>query len=124
MTTVRSEFWGSGYALQGDKASTRTILERALRRKGMRKINELLATLIGVAAGQAALKQHSRVTGVAQVGDIGSGGQVPVEVVDDVNRVSAAADVTDLNLLLTTATAPTYVADASGNGGGAFTPGS
>jgi len=120
MTTVRSEFWGSGFALIYDKNPNRTHAERVFRRGGLRVINELLDTLIGAAAGGSASKTHSRIEAPSD-GDVG--GKRTIESVTDISRVTTAADVTDLKTLLTRATAPTYVADASGNGGAAFTPG-
>lgn len=86
-----------------------------MRRPGSRKQRELLLTLIGAAAGDAALETRKRV--LAGEWDNPTG-DIELETVNVVNRVTAAADVTALTAMLSRAPIPIYVEDASGNGGG------
>ncbi len=129
-TSVSSGLFGSSYSTIDGSNPRRTGVEQLFRKNGFRSINELLITLIGTAAGGAALKQVKKVNATQQLNSFGNGGLITIDTEDIINRVSTSADITDLNLLLTTATAPaTYVADASGNSdfavglGNAFTPG-
>lgn len=95
-------------------------LAKILRRNGARELNELMLTLNGAAAGEAALKQYSRVQFADDVGNpVAHGGARTIETVTVINRVSAAADETAIDGILNETFAPsTYIEDAAGNGGG------
>jgi len=96
----------------------RRKMTRVAKRKSMKVINELMRTLNGVVLGSTALATHTRVLG-AQVLQNDVGGVRPVETVDLVNRATDAADITQIEALLTEQRDPaTYPADLSGNGGG------
>lgn len=109
-------FWGNAndsYSLLNNRNPIRTQLERIFRRPSMKVINELWLTLDGAVAGDTASATHVRVQGVS---DAPIGGARPIETVTDISRVTVAGDITDLNLLMTKSTAPTYPGDLSGNG--------
>jgi hypothetical protein len=94
--TVKSGFWGSGYTLIKDRAPIERCAARVINRRGLKKEQELLQTLIGTTAGSAALSQYARKT--AATGQ--QGGAQTIETVDIVNRNSTAADVTQLKATL------------------------
>lgn len=102
------------------RPSFRGRVSRLMRknRNAMRVLNELMQTTIGAAAGSAAADSYKRVQGVQALNDVGSGGAVPIVTRTLIDRNSTAADVTELKKLFTDDSKPTYVVDASGNGGG------
>lgn len=112
-----NEYADGPHSLQVNIVPLRRKLTRVVKRKSMAVINELMRELNGATAGDAALAQHVRVTG-AQVLQTDAGGVRPIETVDLLNRVTAAADVTAIEAMLTEQRDPTYPVDASGNGGG------
>lgn len=108
------------YTLLVNKNPRRNNIRRTMNREGFRVVTELFDTLIGAAAGGAALATHSRVA--PETPGIGLGGLRPLEVITDINRVSTAADITLLKeMVFGVVTRPSYVADLSKNGGPAFT---
>ena len=78
-------------------------------------LRRLITTLLGAAPGVTATESKKQVKW-----DQGSpGGLIPIETVPLVNRATNASDVNAINGLLFRSVSPvTYVADASGNGGG------
>lgn len=99
---------------QNDDALSKIMFKRA---NGVTK--RLLAALIGAASGSNATETYSRVTAaVPFLSQFTGGGVVPVEVVTQINRNTSAADVTNLKAAISRTPSVTFVADASGNGGG------
>lgn len=118
-------------SVQGWRSKLEWQIAALIGKQQMREQKELLLTLLGVAPGQAALATYKRVqppTGpsnatpqVTGVGDMG--GNVSIETVTVIDRVSAAADVTYLTSLFDGTMYPgpnsiTFQNDLSGNGGG------
>lgn len=96
---------------QGDAQLARLFRNGAANSAAVR----VMYTLLGAAVGGTATKTVARVQAV--VG--GAGGAMPIETINLVNRVTTAADLTAVQALFNRTTFPaTYVADASGNGGG------
>jgi hypothetical protein len=120
-----SQFWGAGndaYTLLVNLLPRRNSIRRVVNRDGFRVMSELADTLIGAAAGGAALASHARVGHRTSNNETA---ELPVVTVSDINRVSTAADITALKeLLFNVRTTPaTYPRDLSGNGANAaFTP--
>lgn len=86
------------HTLQSQRSSLKRRTNRLLRQRGMKDVRELLLTLIGTAAGSAALAQTSRIEAVQGIGGaLTLGGVRTVQTVDEVNRVTTAADVTELS---------------------------
>jgi len=112
-----NEFTDGPHTLQVNIVPLRRKMTRVMKRKSMAVINELMRELNGAAAGDAALAQHVRVQARQGLG-LDAGGVQPIETVDLLNRVTAAADVTAIETMLTEQRDPTYPVDASGNGGG------
>lgn len=115
-----SEFWsGSTYSLLTDKPSAYKRINKLLRANTMRKAAELLDTLIGAASGTAS-KTYKRVSAPSD-GDVGG-----VRTIDTVTVISSSVGATEIAALkadiVNNINAPaTYPADASGNGGAAYT---
>lgn len=112
--------YGTPHSLiDGDNANQK-ITRLVGRRRANRVTKELLNTLIGAAAGSAAADSYTRLS--APAGLIESeqlGGLRAIETVTTIDRNSTAADVTALKATINDQFKPdTYVADASGNGGG------
>lgn len=94
-------------------------LSLLLSRGPDRVMRELILTLLGVVAGSTALEQRTSVTAVTATSSAqGMGGLRGVSTNDLINRVTAAGDITNVTAALTRTPIVTYVADASGNGGG------
>lgn len=100
------QFGNTLTGVQLQSAVTRLAAQRLTRNK---KLQELGTTLNGVVAGSAASASHSRVEANAE-----QGGKRTVETVYDVNRVTVAGDVTELDASLFTYT--TRVASPPRNG--------
>lgn len=98
-------------SVQGTNISSRQISQE-LSRKGMRKTRELMHTLNGVAPGAAALASQTRVAASEELG-----GKRTIETETLVDRVTAAGDVTaiDLDLLGTLTSRTTFGASAPVN---------
>ncbi len=113
-----NEFSDGPHALQVNIVPLRRKMTRVAKRKSMKVLNELMRTLNGVVLGSTALAQHVRVQARQGLG-LDLGGVQPVETVDLVNRATDAADITQIETLLTEQRDPaTYPVDLSGNGGG------
>lgn len=95
-------------------------LSRMLSYRGNRVLRELLLTITGTAFGDVASETYSRVTAQpATFSPTDYGGLVPIEVVQQLNRVTTAGDVTNVVAAFSRFPKPTtYVADVSGNSGG------
>jgi len=86
------------------RSSSSKFISREVRGGGTRDVRGALAALIGAAAGGAALNQYRRRQGPAGpsettpiatgFGDFG--GNITIETVSPINRVTTAADVTEL----------------------------
>ena len=111
-------------SLSGTLTDGRSHIEKKIaqwaRRPQFRKLRELMDDLNGAAAGaNTALVTRGQVQARVQLGNVSQGGQVPIESFTVINRVTAAADVTQINDMLDEVVYPSsYPADASGNGGG------
>lgn len=106
---VSSDFWSNSYSFIRDKSSLRKKIAQLLNYPSMRKDRELITELLGAAAGEAALAQLKRVAhSTSELGGVRS-----VETVDLVNRVTAAADDTDITTAYLTynSTTNAYPAD-------------
>ena len=77
------------------KNPVRNRIRRVVNREAMRAVTELFDSLIGAAAGGAALATHKRV-GHFTPGAGSEGGARTIETVTDINRVTTATDVTNL----------------------------
>lgn len=94
-------------------------LSRLLFQGPNRIVRRLLIAMIGVAPGATATENRTRVTATPALGSITTnGGLLPIETVALINRATTATDTTNLNAMITRTPAPTYIADAGGNGGG------
>lgn len=139
---VYSGLWngvgGESYSLNSTITSNRYHLRRLLKKMGMRELGEVMFTLDGVTAGQAASATHTRVVASADTSSNVQGGARTVESHELVGvtldasynasgaktaRNTVAGDLVIINELYSGGTesnrAPgTYPTDASGNGGG------
>jgi hypothetical protein len=95
-------------------------LSRALFQGPNRVLRRLFLTLLGTAAGSTATENRSRVQAAQSTfAPTDNGGLIPIETVAVINRVTTAADITNLTAAFTRSYVPSsYVADASGNAGG------
>lgn len=124
-----SDFWGpsiNAYTLLVNKMPRRYAIKRVVNRDGFRVSTELFDTLIGAATGGTAAASHARVGHNKTIQGVNEpANEAQVVTVTDINRATVAADVTALKeMVFGVRTSPTsYPRDASGNGGGAFTPG-
>ena len=113
---------GEAHSLLSTKTgNTETALARVFgKRPADRAVfRELMVTLIGAAAGGAASVNQLRVKSNADVNGNVQGGLRVIETKSLINRVTTAADVTNINNALQLSSQPTtYVDDLSGNGGG------
>lgn len=109
---------GEDHALLVDKTSIRKRASLLFRQRGAGVLKELMLTLNGAAAGSTALLTRTRVE--AKVGLTEElGGVVDIETVDLVNRVTTAADKSDIDTVLSESREPSsYPTDPSGNAGG------
>lgn len=115
--------YGQPHSLLADTieiGNARTQVARILAKRpyGRGVLRELMLTLNGAAAGSAALDTHKRVKWTPDLEGVTGGGLVELETFTGLNRVTVAGDKTDIDTMLTLSSKPTYVADASGNGGG------
>ncbi len=92
-------------------------IRRVVNREAFRPLTALLNDLIGATAGSTVTASHKRIEAIQNAsGPINYGGVRSIETKEDINRASAAADVTALkaflyNILTAPATYP-----ANGNG--------
>lgn len=115
--------YGEDHALLAttvNKQNAETLLSRLFARRLYSRgaLGEIINTLVGGASGDAAALSHKRVEARQDLSQNVQGGLVPIETFEDVDRNTSATDVTDITNALTQKSSPTYVADASGNGGG------
>lgn len=110
----------TGLTLTG-KRNLENKLTRLMRKRGMHATKELILTLLGASAGSTALAQRTRgdYDDLTPGEPVVLGGVRPLEVEDQVNRATTAADVTKLTSILNDIFQPSsYPVDVSGNGGG------
>ena len=93
MATFYSGFWSDAYSILVNRNPNEHEVARQMHR--MPVLRELMRELNGVAAGQAALVTHPRPDHPSSGGLVG--GLRTIETVNDVNRVTAAADQTAIN---------------------------
>ena len=94
-------------------SAARRRISQLLGQKGQAGLRELMLTLNGVAAGQAALATRSRIAASEELG-----GARTIETETFVDRVSAAADVTDIAADLLSLSSKTYDGTPIANGDG------
>ncbi len=116
--------YGQPYALLANTVAignARREIARSLAKRpyGRAVLRELMLTLNGAAAGSAALATHKRVEATDPTEGPSGGGLVNIETFTEINRNTATADKNAIDAMLSLSTKPTYVADRSGNGGGA-----
>lgn len=110
---------GQAHSLITRHTGSMSRITHEMRKPGMRKLKELMLTLNGVAPGATALATYPRVEAQADPGNPAvGGGEVPIETVTVINRVTATADKTLITEMLELDAQPAYPTDASGNGGG------
>ena len=121
-----SAFWGpavDAYSLLVNKQPRLNSMRRVVNRQGFRVNKELLDSLIGATSGGAALATHGEIGNgtLTTNGGVAFPGRGPVETVTDINRNTAAADITALKeFLFNVNVRPAFPADLSGNGGPAL----
>lgn len=94
-------------------------LSQVLWTRANRAVRKLLLTVLGVAPGATATENYKRVLATqALVDPMQLGGLVNIESVNQVNRATTAADVTNLTAVVSRGPSIVFVADVSGNGGG------
>lgn len=112
----------AGYSLLDGKMPRRYAIKRVVNREGFRTFTALFNGLVGAATGSNVTATHKRRNaGVPQAGPHG-GGAITIDTITDINRNTAAADVTALKeMTYNVKTRPSpYVRDLSGNGGPAY----
>lgn len=108
--------YGKDHSLQFTTSSPENRLSIVTRPQGMRKIVELLQTLIGASAGSTALDTYKRVKAAGGPEDtMKNSGVVNVESVEIINRATTAQDVTDLKAIIGRHITSVYPGDLSGN---------
>lgn len=111
---VKGGFWGelgATLTLSSGESPIKRRIAQWLNKRQLRGFRELMIELNGVAAGQAALAEHTRVAASEELGGVRA-----IETVTDVDRVTAAADVTNIaDTILSYPLAPTYVVNKDGN---------
>uniref|UniRef100_A0A6H1ZBP9 Uncharacterized protein n=1 Tax=viral metagenome TaxID=1070528 RepID=A0A6H1ZBP9_9ZZZZ len=106
-------------AVKIGNAQTQIARVLAKRPYGRGVLRELMLTLNGAAAGEAALDTHKRVEWTPDQEGVTGGGLVAIETFTGITRVTTADDKTDIDRMLALSSKPTtYVADAAGVGGG------
>ena len=94
-------------------------IARLLFLRGNRTFRRLLIALTGATAGGTATETQSRVQAqqsMFQATDMG--GLVPIETINNISRVTTAADVTNINAMLTRSPVITFPTEVSGTSGG------
>lgn len=99
----------------GRTALSRVFANRLYSRGALR---ELLSELLGAAAGETAVSSHKRVKAERDLEANVLGGKRTIETFIGVNRPTTADDVVLFDEALHLSSAPNYVGDSSGNGGG------
>lgn len=121
-----SGFWGDGsgstgaYSLYQNKMPRRNAMRGVVNREGFRTFTALFNGLVGAASGSNVTATHTRISNDTSSA-APNGGARTIDTITDINRNTAAADVTALKEMTVGVTRrPTYPRDASGNGGGAY----
>lgn len=92
-STVRSGFWGSGFALKVNREPMRYRIIKALRKRQTVPLRELMDTVNGVAVGASAVQNTRQVTyTTAQAGNFSGIRPTANRVL--INRVTVSADTT------------------------------
>lgn len=115
--------YGDNYSLlgsdvnigNGHTALSRVFANRLYSRGALR---ELLSELLGASVGATAVSSHKRVKAERDLEANVLGGKRTIETFIGVNRPTTADDVTLFDKALHLSSAPSYVGDRSGNGGG------
>jgi hypothetical protein len=120
MVDVKGGYWETFSSSTLTLISGHNPLKRRIARlfnsAGLKGYRELGLTLDGVAPGQAALETHKAVSAREPLTTGEVGGVRTIDTITDVNRVSAAADVTDINgRIFAFPVKPTYVANGDRN---------
>ena len=122
-----SGFWGDAagstgsYALLQNKNPRRNGIRGTVNRESFRVATALFNGLVGAATGSNVTATHKRIANDAS--SVTPNGSVrTVETVTDINRNTAAADVTMLKEMVydVSRRPSTYPRDLSGNGGPSF----
>lgn len=109
----------SAYSTIGALTQAEQDVRRTTRSRGDKAMMRRLYALIGAAAGGTALQSISRRSYQSDIGGFTYGGLATIVVDTPINRVTTAADVTDIKAILDARnTFATYPVDRSGNGGG------
>lgn len=123
-----SPFWGetqNAYSLLYNRAPAFDRVRGQVNRESFRVATALFNGLIGAASGSNVTATHKRIKYTDQFNGLGPfvSGKVDVETVTDINRNTAAADVTLLKSMTydVSARPSTYPRDLSGNGGPSYT---
>lgn len=122
-----SNFWGDvpgAYSLLINKFSGIDRIQRVVNRDAFRASTALFNGLIGAATGSNVTATHKRIQYIDGPAGLGPnpGGLRVIETVTDINRNTAAADVTALKAMVFNVTERPvpYPRDLSGNGGPAL----
>lgn len=108
---------GATHSLLINQSSLRKRLSLIFRQRGNTVLKELMLTLNGAVAGSTAQATHTRVQSKDGLNN-DLGGKVTIETANRINRVTTAADKTDIDSILTETRIPTYPVEKSGNSGG------
>lgn len=123
-TVAWSEFWGptnASYSLLQNKNPRRGVMRQLVNRESFRQTTALFNGLIGAASGSNVTATHKRIDNPTSTEIGASGGVRTPATITDINRNTAASDVTALKeMTVGVSRRPTYPRDLSGNGGGAF----
>lgn len=113
--------YGANHSLINARQNLQMRIAKLFAREGMRSEASIIKALTGSAVGGAALEQRRRVV-VTPAQAMDQGGRRATEVVNVINRVTTAADLTAIDAGLDQRFAPTvYPVDRSGMGGGGKT---
>lgn len=124
--TAYSGLWdgvhGDTYALQVNRNPLNRQIGRALRKRGLTRLREVIDTVAAASSiNGAAAVTYPRVEGTVDPGNsVVQGGSVAVETVTKIAAASSttSADASAVDDIADFDTQPTYPTDASGNGGG------
>jgi hypothetical protein len=99
---------------QGDDTLSKVLFDR-----GNRPLRRLLLTLLNNVVGTTATETQTRVQAQPSTfAPTDNGGLVPIETVNQLNRATTSADLTNVVAAISRTPAVTYAVDVSGNGGG------
>lgn len=107
------------YALINQKSNLAQWTSRIAAHRGSRALDALIIALAGAAAGGNASYSYPLIDAVQAVGDYNLGGKRTLSQKSLINRVTTAADVTQIGTLFAPQFAPSsYPTDKGGGGGG------